>query len=297
MKQNLFLAFLLAISSTIFGQEMNFTVKVLTPQRQNVDPKVFQSLETALKEFINNQKWTDDIYDIQERITGNIQITITDELSANTFKGEITITASRPVFGADYSTPLLIHLDKEMTFAYEQYQPLQYTKNVFTDNLTSTMAYYMYTILGMDYDSFSPFGGEPYWLIAQDILNAAPNDLKTEWVGKDAGNRTRSWFVENNLSPRGRPYRQAMYEYHRTGLDVAAVNSDACKAAISNCLTKIESVSNAYPNTLILRTFVNTKADEMIQIFKNGTPEQKEKFIQVMKKVDPASSKYLGVGQ
>jgi Domain of unknown function (DUF4835) len=283
---------LMTVSATIWGQEMNFTVKVLTPQRQTVDPKVFQSLEIALKDYINNQKWTDDIYDIQERITGNVQITITEELSATTFKAEIAIT----VFGADYSTPLLIHLDKELTFSYEQYQPLQYTKSVFTDNLTATFAYYMYSLLGMDYDSFSPMGGDTYWQTAQDIVNGIPNDLKTEWVGKDAGNRTRSWLVENNLSPRGRPYRQAMYEYHRTGLDIAAANSEACKTAIINALAKLEGVAAAYPNTLILRTFANTKGDEMIQIFKNGSSEQKAKFLQIMAKIDPASTKYIQIG-
>ncbi len=280
------------------AQELDFDVKVVPPaQTQLADPKIFKSLETALKELVNNTKWTDDVFELNERIKGSIRITIKNEGSVKDFTAELAIQAARPVYGAEYTTPILTHLDREVSFSYEQFQPLQFVKNAFSDNLTSSIAYYIYVMLGMDYDSYAPQGGEPYWQLAQDVFNTLPAAGKPEWQGKDLGNRNRYWFVENMLSPRLKNYRQGIYEYHRLGLDNAAQDMSRCKAAIMSCLEKMEEAHQAYPNTLAVRTFSVTKTDEMIEIFKNAPTDQKTRFIQIMTKLDPAnSSKYNQVG-
>ena len=197
------------------AQELNFTVKVVTNPGQGriADPKVFTSLEAALKELVNNTKWTDDIFEQNERITGSIQLTIKSELSTTQFTGELAIQASRPVYGTDYTTPIFTHLDREVQFSYEQFQPLQFAKNTFGDNLTASIAYYVYIMLGMHYDSFAPQGGEAYLQLAQDIYNTVPSSAKGEWQGKELGNRNRYWFVENLLSPRLKNFRGGLYEY------------------------------------------------------------------------------------
>jgi Domain of unknown function (DUF4835) len=281
------------------AQELNFTVKVVTNPGQGriADPKVFTSLEAALKELVNNTKWTDDIFEQNERITGSIQLTIKSELSTTQFTGELAIQASRPVFGTDYTTPIFTHLDREVQFSYEQFQPLQFAKNTFGDNLTASIAYYVYVMLGMHYDSFAPQGGETYLQLAQDIYNTVPSSAKGEWQGKELGNRNRYWFVENLLSPRLKNFRGGLYEYHRLGLDVASTDVNRSKAAIMQCVEKVDEAHQAYPNTLIVRSFAVTKADEMINIFKNASPEQKTRFIQLMSRLDPANAgKYSQVG-
>ena len=288
----------LLLASSMTAQEFNFTVKVATNPSQGriADPKVFTSLETALKELINNTKWTDDVFEQNERLTGSIQLTIKNEISTTAFSGELAIQASRPVYGTDFTTPIFTHLDRTVQFSYEQFQPLQFAKNSFGDNLTATIAYYVNIILAMNYDSFAPQGGEQFWQQAQDIYNTVPSSAKSEWQGKELGNKERYWFVENFLSPRLKNIRQGIYEYHRLGLDVASTDVNRCKAAIMQCLERVDEAHQAYPNTLAVRSFTVTKADEMINIFKNGTEDQKARFMQIMTRLDPAnSSKYIQV--
>ena len=300
IKNKLFRALVpfLLLASSMTAQEFNFTVKVATNPSQGriADPKVFTSLETALKELINNTKWTDDVFEQNERLTGSIQLTIKNEISTTAFSGELAIQASRPVYGTDFTTPIFTHLDRTVQFSYEQFQPLQFAKNSFGDNLTATIAYYVNVILAMNYDSFAPQGGEQFWQQAQDIYNTVPSSAKSEWQGKELGNKERYWFVENFLSPRMKNIRQGIYEYHRLGLDVASTDVNRCKAAIMQCLERVDEAHQAYPNTLAVRSFTVTKADEMINIFKNGTEDQKARFMQIMTRIDPAnSSKYIQV--
>ena len=279
------------------AQEMNLTVKVNNPRSAIADPKVFVSLENALKELINGSKWTDDIFEQNERIGGSITLTIDKENSATNFTAKLAIQVNRPIYGTDATTPLFIHLDKEITFSYEQFQPLQFTKTNFTDNLTTTIGYYMYIILAMDYDSFASSGGESFWQTAQDIYNILPDGAKGEWKGKELGNTNRYWFVENMLSPRLKGYRQAIYEYHRLGMDYASVDIGRCKNLILQALERMDEAHQSYPNTLALRMFALTKVDELVEIFKGAAPDQKTRMIAIMQKIDPShASKYTQVG-
>ncbi|NJK84523.1 MAG: DUF4835 family protein, partial [Saprospiraceae bacterium] len=194
-----------------------------TPKLQTADPRVFQSLQTAVQEFLNNTKWTQDVYEPEERIKGNMIITINKEESATRFTAEVAIQAVRPIYGTMNETPLVTIQDKNVWFDYEQFQPLIFTQNSFNDNLTSVLAYYAYVIIGLDNDSFSPFGGEAQLLRAQEIVNNVPPGAAgvdpKGWRSLD-GQRNRYWLVENLLSPRVRPLRQAFYDYHRQGLDI-----------------------------------------------------------------------------
>ncbi len=280
-----------------YAQEFNFTVKVVNPRSAIADPKVFVSLENALKELINSTKWTDDVFELNERLTGSIQLTIDKENSQTSFTAKLAIQVNRPVYGTDNTTPLFIHLDKEMSFNYEQFQPIQFVKNNFTDNLSSTIGYYVYVILAMDYDSFAPQGGEAFWQTAQDIYNVIPEGAKGEWKGKELGNTNRYWFVENMLSPRLKAYRQGIYEYHRLGMDNATTDMSRCKTMLIQALERMEEAHQSYPNTLAIRMFSLTKVDELVEIFKGASSDQKTRMVAIMQKMDPSnSSKYAAVG-
>ncbi len=294
------LSLCLVFFTSVVAQEMNFTVSVNTPKLQKTDPQVFKDLENAIQEFMNTRKWIEDVYEPEERIQGNLQITIKEELSANEFSADIQIQASRPVFGGDYKTVLLSHADKNIIFTYEQFQPLQFTKNSFTDNLTSVLTFYVYTILGMDYDSFSPYGGEPYYQIAQDIVATIPNSLTGKYKGWRSvdGNRNRHWIMENILSPRVRPYRQAMYDYHRLGLDMMHQDVVTARSVMLKALDEIGKVNKAYPSSMIIQMFANAKGNELVEIFKNGDSQQKTKVRQLMSKMDASNAtKYRAIGR
>jgi len=294
MKKMLFLFFALAAVG-VQAQELTFSVKINTLKLQTVDPKVFATLEQSVAEFLNNQKWTDDVFETKERINCNLVLTIQEELSPTSFKADLAIQASRPVYGATYETRMLNHLDKEVTFSYEQFQPLIYSKNVFNDNLSSILAFYVYIILGMDYDSFSLFGGDEHYQTAQEILNTVPQNVASSAAGWRSveGNRNRYWIMENILSPRVRPLRQGLYEYHRQGLDMMANDVNTGRAIILQALEEVDKVNQSYPNAMIVQMFSNAKSDEIVEIFKRGTRQEQDRVVQIMTKVDATNaSKY-----
>jgi len=294
--RKLYLSFaLLMLGISVFGQELNFSIRVNTQKLQTVDPKVFSTLEQSLTEFFNNQNWTDDDYEPEERINGNITLTIQEELSSSSFKADLAIQTSRPVYGSTYETPLFNHLDKDVTFSYEQYQPVQYSRNSFNDNLSSVLSFYVYLVLGMDYDSFAPFGGEKNFQIAMEILNNVPQSVAAANPGWRSieNNKNRYWIIENLLTPRVRPYRQAMYDYHRQGLDIMYNNVNTGLAILENAINDVKKVDQAYPNSMIIQSFVNAKAQEIIEIFRGSPYATQNKIIQAMTKIDPAgASKY-----
>lgn len=294
MKNSFLIALLTAIPlSNFFAQELNFQITVNTPKLQTADPRVFQSFQTAVQEFMNNTKWTQDVYEPQERIKGNMIITINKEESATRFTAEVAIQAVRPIYGTMNETPLITIQDKNVWFDYEQFQPLIFTQNAFNDNLTSLLAYYAYIVIGMDNDSFSPFGGESQFLKAQEIVNNVPPGAAAidpkGWRSLD-GQRNRYWLIENLLSPRVRPLRQAFYDYHRQGLDIMYSDPKAATAIIITAIEDIGEVARSYPNAMILQTFSDTKSTEITEIFGAATPSEKNRVVQVMTRVDGARS-------
>ncbi|HFA48734.1 MAG TPA: DUF4835 family protein [Bacteroidetes bacterium] len=297
--------FLLILATLVFAkidaQELNVTVDIQTPKLQTVDPKVFETLEQTMKEFLNNQKWTKDEFEQEERIDLNIVMTITAEINPTTFNAELLLQSTRPVFGSTYETPLFKHLDKQLTFTYQQYQPLEYSQTSYINELSSVLAFYANIVIGFDYDSFSPFGGDPYFQKAQDIINQVPPGIASSvkgWLPKD-GNRSRYWLAENLLTSRVRPFRQAFYDYHRQGLDLMHENAAAGRAVMTQALSTLLDVNRTYPNSMILQVFTNTKASEIIEIYKGAPPAEKSEVVKVMVKVDPtkASNYRQGIGR
>ena len=292
MRKLLFSLFFSIITLGLSAQELDVAVRINTLKLQSADPKVFETLENTVREFLNTQKWTEDVFEQEERINANILITIQEELSPTSFKADIAIQASRPVYGSDYETPLINHIDKGVTFFYEQFQPLQFSRNTYNDNLSSVLAFHSYIILGLDYDSFSPYGGEPYFQTAQDILNSVPQSAAAAnpgWRSLD-GNRNRFWLIENLLSPRVRPFRQAWYDYHRQGLDVSAADVATGRAIIAAALEEIQKVDQAYPNSMIIQLFTDTKSQEILEIFKRGTPQEQNTVVQIMTRIDASNA-------
>lgn len=270
---------------TLQAQELNFTVKVVAPRLQNTDPQMLTLLETSIREFLNNTKWTSDVFEQDERIKGTIQLTIDQEPSVNNFKVQLAIAASRPVYGSSYETPIFTHLDPEFTFGYEPYQPLIYTQNAFNDNLSGVLAYYAFLILAIDYDSFSPSGGDQFWQTAQEIANLGNQRNRGEWTGSNK----RGSIVDQILNPRMKLYRQVLYDYHRQGLDVATQDMEKSKTVFIRCLERLQEVNAALPNLLIIRIFSNTKANELVEVFRGGNAAQKPKVIELLTKLDPAN--------
>jgi len=295
MRKILFTIVLIFSLATLYAQELRVEVTINSPKSQTVDPQVYNTLELGLEEFLNNTKWTNDTYQENERIEINMQINITEEISATSFSAEMFIQAIRPVFGSRQNTALLEHADKEFIFNYTEFQPLEFSENAFTSNLTSFMAFYAYVILGLDYDSFELEGGTPYFQQAQDILNAVPNGASKGWSSLD-GQRNRYWMIESILSPRATEYRAALYEYHRLGLDMMASQPDVARQNISSAIQKLKSFSQSYLNAMSIQMFTDAKRDEIVDIYTGAPSNEKRSVHSIMVRIDPANaSKYTKI--
>lgn len=285
----------LALAPALFAQgELNATVRVNTPGLQRNDRRVFDQMEVALKEFLNTTKWTQDQFEQEERIECNFIFTISKELDNNTFEAELAVQALRPVYGSNYKTPLISHLDKEVVFSYEQNQPIDFAPDDANNpNLSALLAFYAYIILGLDYDTFSLYGGEPYLITAQQLVTNVQNSNNNRapgWRPGDGGkDRNRHWIIENLLNPRVKTYRAAMYTYHRKGLDGFSAELDQSKTFILQALEDVDKVSAAYFNSMIVQMFANAKRDELVEMWKIGQKAQRERVMQIMLKIDPAN--------
>ena len=274
------------------AQELNFDVTINTPKLKLADPKVFETLESAIAEFLNNTVWTDDEFESEERIEGALQINIKEDLSTNTFVADFYVSTSRPVYNSNYYSSTLLLVDKDAGFSYEQYGPLFNNNNSFSDNLSAILTYYAYVVIGTDYDTFSPLGGEQYFQIAQSIVNSIPPSVSGSdraWNAVGSKNN-RYWLVENLLNPRVKPYRQAIYDYHRKSLDEMHSDPERSRAVMLSAITAIGDVNDAFPNSMILKLFSDTKRKEIVDIFDVASQGEKDKVYNIMTEIDPALS-------
>jgi len=290
----LFLSFLLALAYCTNGhaQELKAEVTVSTPKLQTTDPAVFKTLEKDLREFLNQERWTNDEYKPHERIDCNFSVNITAELGGNAYSADIAIKAIRPVYGSEYRTVLINHVDRDIIFNYQEFQPFENGTEFFKDNLSAVFSFYSQWILGMDAESFTPGGGDPYFRIAQNIINQVPTAVSEADKGWQSLNRktTRYWIMENLLSPRFTSFREAWYNYHRKSLDIMYANPEQAVATMVEALKEVEKTNVSYPNSIGIIMFISTKSEEIVEIMKNANRTQKNTVYDIMRKLDPANS-------
>lgn len=289
MKHCFLFLFVLA-SLSICAQELNITVQVVAPNVTTTDPKVFGDMEQNISEFLNATDWTDDDYEDFEKIEGTLKITVSDEISSTAFAGDFFIQSLRPVFNSSYKTQLINYVDQGVIFEYRERQPIRRSEDNYSDNLSSILTFYALTLIAMDYDSFSPRGGDKYWQKANQLLNSIPEAIKStddKW-GNKIGDQNRFWLVENMLNPRVKPFRQAFYEYHRMSLDAMTIDTDRSKAIMTSAITAIGQVEKDLPNNMVVQMFTDAKHLEIIEIYKDATRGEQEKVNSIMTAIDPS---------
>ena len=278
------------------AQELKFDVKVVIPVNLKTDPSVYRQMETDVKDFFNKTRWTDHEYTEVEKIEGSVQITVTEELSSSTFLADITLKTSRPVYNSDYKTQMINIQDKSVTFTYLPGQPIQRSDRSFFDNLSSTLSFYAFLTLGYDYDSFSLYGGEDYFQAARDVFQNLPNGTKRDdpsWSNVGVNGRSKYFLIENIQSPRLRPFRQVIYEYHRLALDNMWQDAEKSRAVLLSSLGLIEDLNQAYPYSYFLQSFGDAKFNELVEIFKAADTGQKAKLRALMTLTSPSlASRY-----
>lgn len=290
----IFVFFLVFISLSTYGQELNCNVVVNAEFTGNENFQIFKTLEKQLKEFVNTTKWTKKEFGSQERIECGMFINIT-EFSGDIFKATIQVQSSRPVYGSSYNTPVYNINDKDFTFKYVEFENLLYNQNQFESNLISVLAFHVYMILGLDADTFEFQGGDSYLKQAQTIVNYSQQENARGWKLED-GLQTRFALIDNLLSPTFKEYRKVMYDYHRSGLDTMSADQKAAKVIIASSVEEFEAMNRRRPNSFLLRTFFDAKGDEIEQIFSSGPNVEITKLISTLNRVAPMySSKWRNI--
>ncbi len=279
------------------AQELKARVSVLSNRVANtVDKKAFQTLETALNNFVNNRKWSTDNFGQQEKIDCSFLLNLESTDEANVYKGSLTIQSARPVFNSAYLSPIINFQDNDIFFKYAEFQQLEFNDNrvsgtdALSSNLTAVFAYYINIILGFDYDSFSPRGGDPYFQKAQNIINNSPEGKNISgWKAFD-GTRNRYWLTENLLNSRYTIIHDAIYSYYRLGMDKLYDEEANARNQILNVLSLLNNFNVENPNTMILQFFFQGKTQELIKIFSKASPPDKARALEFLQKLDVSSA-------
>ncbi|HLK29164.1 MAG TPA: DUF4835 family protein [Puia sp.] len=289
--------FLLLISfihtSNVEAQELQATVSVIAGRiSSSVDHKMFQTLQTALSNFLNNRKWSSETFQVNEKIVCNFSLNISQSLDNNEFQASLTVQAARPIFNSSYQSPLINFMDNDIIFRYVEFQPIEFNESrvqgsePFAANLSAVFAYYAYAILGLDFDSFGLRGGDPYFQKAQNIVNNAPESSNIKGWKVFDGNRNRYWLMENLTNSKYALVHDAFYNYYRLGLDQMYDKENDARTGILNALNQLNSVNVETPNTMILQFFFQGKSNELSKAFKKGTPDEKNRALDLLTKLD-----------
>ncbi|MBA2329688.1 MAG: DUF4835 family protein [Flavisolibacter sp.] len=293
IKKIFLLPLLLFVLQSIQAQELQANLTVMANRvSTEVDKKVFQTLQTALTNFLNTRKWTSQTYQPHEKIKCNFLVNIDQEVGQNVYKASLTVQAARPVFNSTYESPLLNLQDNDVVFRYIEFQPVEFNENrvqgndPLSANLTAVLAYYVNIILGLDHASFSPRGGDLYFQKAQTIVNNAPESRDVSgWKAFD-GQRNRFRMVENLTDNRFTLIHDALYTYYRLGLDQLTENEEEARNGVLNALNYLTTLNKDQPNSMIMQVFFQGKSNEIAKLFSKGNPEMKVRARDLLVKLD-----------
>ncbi len=289
MRKLILVIFFLSSIANVFSQELNATVSVNFQQVANGNPQLFKNLETQVKEFLNTTKWTTKEFTDVEKIECNFFINIST-YGSNNFEATLQIQSSRPVYNSTLSTPILNINDKNFSFRFIEFENLIYDPNTFNSNLVSVLAFYANLIIGLDQDSFSELGGTEYLQIASNIVNVAQTSGFKGWSQSEGNNNNRNFLISDILSSTFTPFRQALYQYHRLGMDVMADDVKKGKEGVIVGINALAEIQKTRPNALLTRTFFDAKTDEIVSVFSGGPRVNVVPLIETLNRISPLNS-------
>lgn len=274
-------------SSWMEGQELNCTVKVVHSQVQGTNTEVFEALETAITEFMNNRTWTELQYQKAERVDCNLNITVKKYDEKNDmFSCELLFQVTRPVYNSGYSTTVFSMRDTEFFFSYNRQDALDFNINNMDSNLTAMLAYYAYLFIGLDLDTFSPMGGTDVLHVVESIVNNAQTMSSPGWKAFD-DSKNRHAIINDYMDSSMEPFRQLQYKYHRQGLDEMAKNADRGRTAITEALEMLKEAHTNKPISQLPQIFTDFKRDEIVNIYSgHGTEKEKQQVYDILSDIN-----------
>ncbi|MCG8236288.1 DUF4835 family protein [Tenacibaculum finnmarkense] len=286
MRKFFFLIFILSAVFSLQSQELNALVTINTDKIQSSNKQVYQTLQKSVTAFINETQWTTKTFKQQERINCAFTIIISEQ-NSNNFTASLQVQATRPVYNSSYATPILNINDTSFNFKYSEFAPLIFNPNTYDSNLVSTIAFYVYTILGIDADTFALKGGTDYLKTAENIMLQAQSSGESAWQNK-IGKQNRFALIDGFLSSKFSPLRSVFYEYHRKGFDNFSADKELAKQTIQKNVISLEKLHNISIGNYMIRVFLDAKADEISNVFSDGKPAKNtQKMLSVLNKIAP----------
>lgn len=294
MRRLLVIASLLSLLSVGRAQEFRCSVTINSQKLQTTtqgyesnDKKVFENMKQAIEDLVGGRRWTNVTFEPVEQIDCSIALILSQRTSATEFGGQLQIQMRRPVYNSTYTTGLFNYLESgNFTFSYNESQPLDFDVNNFYGNLSSTIGYYCYIMLGIYFDSYSLNAGEPYYALAQQVQQTAENSGYVGWRSSE-GQKSRYWFMENHTNGAYGELHAAYYKYHRLGLDMMTKDQPQARQAILDALQDLMVLSKKRTNLLSVQQFVDVKIQELVSIFTPAPPQERKQLYDAVKVVSP----------
>jgi hypothetical protein len=89
-----------------------------------------------------------------------------------------------------------------------------------------------------------------------------------------------------------------MYIYHRQGFDKMVENMDLARGEIINALEMLQRVQRERPGSFLLQVVMTSKNDELVNLFSEASPMDRNRAISILTEVDPSNSaKYRRMGE
>lgn len=285
----LLLLLFLLLPSSVVAQELNAVVTLNSSKIQGTNTEVFESLQDALSEFINNRKWTNYSYEDYERVSCNFTFIVDEYTDAGEFETTLMVQSTRPIYGSSYNSPLFMYEDK-VRFNYQSHDRLEFNEDNLDNNLTAVVAFYAYLIIGLDMESMGEMGGSEFLNKAQNIANNAQNLADTGWRA-GSGNNNRFAIIDDYMNGALEPLRRLMYRYHRLGLDTMYKNADEGRKIITETMELLNEAYNNRPLAYFTKLFTEYKQDELVNIyFRKGTAEENKSVVKILSDINPSLS-------
>lgn len=275
-----------------FSQELNFTVIINSDRARIQNTNVFTQMKNSFEQFLNGRSWTTDEFKPEERIKGNLLITINDVPQVGVYSATVQIQTVRPIYGTDYESLAFNFADRNWNFEYIESQPLEFNRFTFLNNISSLLAFYANIALGLDYDTFEKEGGSQFFAIANDIVNNAQQSGRAGWVQSTSDRRNRYWLINDiYTSSVFSSIREAYYLYHRQGLDLLQVEPETAYQNILEAIKLVAAANKTQPNGIFTISFMDAKSDEISQILKNASLEIRTEAVELLLEVDPNNAR------
>ncbi|CAM1367042.1 conserved exported protein of unknown function [Tenacibaculum soleae] len=286
MRKIIFSFFIIVSIFTVNSQELNALVVINTDKVQSSNKQVYETLQKSLTEFINDKQWTNKKYKQQEKINCAFTI-IVNEQSGNNFKATLQVQSTRPVYNSSYATPVLNINDTNFNFRYNEFDPLNFNPNNYDSKLVSLIAFYAYTIIGVDADTFALKGGTQYLKVAESVMLQAQSNGELGWQN-EVGKQNRFALIDNLLSSKFSTLRTIYYNYHRKGFDYFSEDKTKAKETIQNNVIMLDKLHNVGIGNYMIRVFLDAKGDEISSVFSDGKQvKNTQKMLSVLNKIAP----------